>query len=177
MNKILLVDDDNYLRGLYAAVFKEAGFIVFEGKDGQEGLNLVNKVKPDVIFTGIMMPNLTGFELIRKLKGSLETGSIPVIVSSHLGRIEDRMQAEKLGAKAFVVKGTISPKQVVTLVHDILEAKVAQKKFRVVIDPDKLDGPALRQELKAKGPITLELAPGIDDGTEAGFWAKYLAEK
>lgn len=67
MHSILIIDDDDYLRRLYVEVFRQAGFQVIDAKDGAEGLAMTHLHKPDIIFTGIMMPNLTGFEMMRKL--------------------------------------------------------------------------------------------------------------
>ena len=65
MSSILIVDDEKYLRNLYVEVFTQAGFTVFSVQDGAEGLKLALEHRPDIIFTGIMMPHLTGFQMIR----------------------------------------------------------------------------------------------------------------
>jgi len=174
MSKILIVDDDNYLRGVYASVFKEAGFAVIDGKDGVEGLALAKQYKPDVIFTGIMMPNMTGFEMMQRLKEDPNTAAIPVMISSHLGREADHVEAEKLGAKAFVVRGLVSPRQVVTLVLKLLDTKVFEETFQVVVDPEQLDAPKLQKYLHVPSrPLVFELTPGLS-GESGGFIARFV---
>jgi len=175
MSKILIVDDDNYLRGLYASVFQEAGFTVIEAGDGAKGLDLAKSNKPDIIFTGTMMPNLTGFEMMKRLKADQATATIPVMISSHLGRDEDRVEAEHLGAKAFLVKGLVSPRQVVNLVLKLLNTKVFEKVFQVELSPQKFDAGKLQQELHVPGPIVLELTPGLS-GVEGSFIARVVYE-
>ena len=59
-HKILLIDDDNDVRRWYEGVFKESGFDVMVASDGLEGLNIAMKEKPDLIFTGIIMPKMDG---------------------------------------------------------------------------------------------------------------------
>ena len=172
MSSILIVDDDQDLKDTYVAVFQQAGFTVLSAADGVQGLALAKQHKPDIIFTGISMPELTGFELMEKLKTNRETAVIPVIIFSHLGRDEDREKAHALGAKAFVIKGITSPKEVKELVQTILGRKL----FQVVIDPNKLDAEWLKQELGLSGEMILELflgAKGLDENQfEAHFVGK-----
>ena len=176
MSNILIVDDDNYLRSLYGEVFREAGFSVSEARDGAEGLDLARSQKPELIFTGIMMPNLNGFELMGKLRENPETASIPVMISSHLGRDSDRQQAEKLGAKAFVIKGFVSPKQVVNLALSILGGKKAeQKTYRLKVASDQLDDSRLARELGIDGGIIVELSRAAS-GLLNEFQAKVISD-
>lgn len=159
-HRILIIDDDEFLRDVYLRVFQNAGFEVFAAEDGAEGLAVATKEHPEIIFTGIMMPNMSGFELMKQLKSRPDASAIPVVISSHLGREEDRKEAGKLGAKAFVIKGLISPKEVVNLISDILEKQI----FKVVVDQEKLDGKILSQKLKTQGPMIFELTPEIAQG-------------
>jgi twitching motility two-component system response regulator PilH len=175
MSSILIVDDDNYLRTLYVEVFQEAGFTVFAAPDGATGLDLARQQKPNIIFTGIIMPNLTGFELIHKLKENPDTAAIPVIISSHLGREADRQEAEKLGAKAFVVKGLVSPRQVVNLVLTLLGEKAGTKIWRVRVVPDDLDAKRLAKDLSLPGKLILELSPSLT-GLSQEFQAKVISD-
>jgi two-component system chemotaxis response regulator CheY len=170
--KILIVDDDDFLRGIYAEVFRTASFDVLSARDGAEALALVKKDAPEIIFTGIMMPNMTGWQLIQKLREQEATRDIPVIISSHLGRQEDREHSEQLGARAFVVKGKISPKDVVNLVLEILEG---QKIIRVAVDPTKMDAKLLYDRIGVSGPLVLELTRKVEGGPNE-FVARVVPE-
>lgn len=152
-HSILLVDDDAWVRGVYAEIFKNAGFEVYEAGDGAEGLEMLLKHKPKMLFTGIMMPRLTGWELVERMRKNPEISAIPVIISSHLGREEDRKKALALGTRAFVVKGKVTPKDLVKLTLDILERKI----LRIVVDDGRLDAQELRSKLAVSGPIVLEV--------------------
>jgi len=151
---ILIVDDDNYIRSLYSEVFKNYGFEVLEAVDGKAGLDLVLSKKPDVVFTGIMMPNMTGFELLKTLKENPETKNIPVLINSHLGKDEDRRKAAELGAADFLVKGLITPKEIVETVSMIFDRKV----YRVELDMAKLDAQKLAGDL-GLGDFFIEIVP------------------
>lgn len=125
--KILIVDDDNFIRGMYADLFKKENFIVLEATTGLEALNLVEKENPDIIFTGIIMPQMTGFELMESLRRNIKTAGIPVAVSSHLGRFEDQKKAFELGAKDFIFRGEVTPAEAVMRIKNILGQKIIYK--------------------------------------------------
>ena len=109
--KILIIDDDDTIRESYALKFRQEKFEVISAKDGVEGLDLAHKEKPDIIFTGIIMPRMTGFELMGALSKEVSTSEIPVVISSHLGRKEDDQRAKELGAKDFIIHGEVTLNQ------------------------------------------------------------------
>lgn len=121
--KILIVDDDSFVRGAYVAVFKQANFEVIEAVDGLDALKKVSESLPDIIFTGIIMPNLGGFGLTEKLKSDEKYKDIPIVVSSHRGKEEDRQWALVLGIKDFIVSGFVSPAEVVERIKKILNKR------------------------------------------------------
>ncbi|MFH0969109.1 MAG: response regulator [Patescibacteria group bacterium] len=141
--KILFVDDDVPTREMYADVFKNAGFQVTEAGDGVEGLDKATTESPDVIFTGIIMPRMDGFSMMEALKKNLATANIPVIISSHMGREEDRQRANVLGAKYFVVRGFTSPKEVVEKVKSLF---LGEKEYRLELNKYSLDAQKLAQD-------------------------------
>jgi len=117
--KILLIDDDIDLREMYAEVFRNAGFEVLEAQDGVEGLDIASKEIPNVIFTGIVMPRMDGFTMMESLKKTVMTANIPIIISSHMGREEDRERANELGAKDFIIRNMTPPVEVVERVNSL----------------------------------------------------------
>ena len=102
--KILIVDDADVIRETYAQIFKQKKAQVISAKDGVEGLDLATKEMPDVIMTGIIMPRMDGFQLIKALKENVQTSEIPIAILSHLGREDDRKKAEELGIVNFIVQ-------------------------------------------------------------------------
>jgi DNA-binding response OmpR family regulator len=137
--KILLVDDDDNIRGLYADVLKEHDFEVVEAHDGEEGLRIAQANKPDLIFTGISMPNMDGFALIEKLRADKNLASVPVMISSHHGRPEDRAKAEQMGIADFVVFNFSPPAQVVKLMRFRIEGEESLHRFRIDVDAEARD--------------------------------------
>lgn len=132
--KILIVDDDNGIRTMYAEVFKKGGFDVEEAVDGLDGLDKAIKNIPNVVFTGIIMPRMDGFDLMKSLKKNVVTKDIPVIISSHMGREEDQKKAMDLGAKAFIVKTLNTPNTIMEKVKamfnpDVYKLKVAENEL------------------------------------------------
>ncbi|MEK9147757.1 MAG: response regulator [Patescibacteria group bacterium] len=111
--KVLIVDDDEESANLLKGVFKSGGFEVKAAFDGLEGFDMATKFLPDVIITGIVMPRMSGFEMMKNLKGSVSTAKIPVMVFSHLGRQEDKEEAQKMGARDFIIRGMTTPADIV----------------------------------------------------------------
>ena len=118
MKTILVADDDFEQRELYAELFR-ADFDVITANDGQDAWEKIQKQKPSLIFTGIQMPRMTGFELIAKIQNDLSTAFVPIIIFSHLGREEDKHKAQSLGVN-FMVKGYDSPIKILNLVKSLL---------------------------------------------------------
>jgi CheY-like chemotaxis protein len=120
MKKILVVDDDATQHDFYVQFFKQKGLTVIEAEDGLAGLELALKEKPDVVFTGIIMPRMDGFEFIRNLRTNAVTAKTPVIMFSHLGREEDRAKANKLSDVTFMIKGMDGPKVIFEKVEEYI---------------------------------------------------------
>ena len=148
---ILLVDDDEAIRSMYADLFRNNGYKVIEAEDGVEGLDIATKESPiDVIFTGIIMPRMDGFQLVQSLKEYTETADIPVVVNSHLGREEDRKKMVELGARDFIVQGVTSPNDALRRVIQCM----GKGEYTIGIVPDKFEGLKFLQDNKL--PIDLK---------------------
>lgn len=141
--KILVIDDHNETREIYADLFKRNGFEVVEAKDGIEGLDKATSEEGiDIIFTGIVMPRMDGFQMMEALKKNTATSNIPIFVNSHLGKEDDKKKALELGAKDFIVKGMIPLNEIVSrMLHQI-----GEKSYLLKIDPFDLDGQQLIQD-------------------------------
>lgn len=148
IKKILLVDDDVDLREMYAEIFQERNFEVLQAGDGVEGLDLATRELPDVIFTGIVMPRMDGFSMMEALQKNIATSNIPVVISSHMGKEEDRDKANSLGAKDFIIRGTTRPLEVIMRIN----ALFSQAAFEFKLDFNALSGDAerLAKELNVK---------------------------
>jgi PleD family two-component response regulator len=144
--RVLIVDDDESSRNIYADVFKQSGFEVSEAVDGIDGLDKATKNIPDVIFTGIIMPRMDGFALKDALSKNVNTAKIPVFILSHMGREEDRQRAIELGAKDFIIQGMITPRQVVEKV----KVMFGPGEYTLKIKEEELDASKLMADLHLK---------------------------
>ena len=177
--KILIVDDDELTREMYAEVFKKANYEVVEAKDGVEGLDIATKDMPDVIFTGIVMPRMDGFTLIETLKKTVMTANIPVIICSHMGREEDQKRANQLGAKDFIMRDVTTPVKVVERVSNLFVKEGGEYRFE--FNSYALDAQKLARDLnfnlnyqclECNEKLILNLK--LTDAKERKFEAKFI---
>jgi DNA-binding response OmpR family regulator len=130
---------------MYVEIFQNANFEVIVAADGLEGLDKATKDLPDVIFTGIVMPRMDGFSMIESLQKTVMTATIPVVISSHMGREEDRIRATKLGVKDFIVRGTTRPIEVVERISSLFTEAGAE--YKIEFNPYTLDAQKLAKDL------------------------------
>ena len=109
MAKILLVEDDNNLREIYGARLSAEGYTIVSANDGaKEALAIAVKEKPDLIITDVMMPRISGFDMLDILRNAPETKDTKVIMMTALSQAEDKARAEKLGANKYLVKSQVT---------------------------------------------------------------------
>lgn len=138
LKKILFVDDDELLSNVYTSKFKEENFEVWDVKNGKEAWDILQSGKrPDVIISGIMMPIMTGFQLLEKIKASSDLSNIPFYIFSHRGKEEDKKESQRLGALEFIAQSSTTPNEVVRKVKLLLGLKST---FRITISRNIEDG-------------------------------------
>lgn len=120
MSKIMLVEDDNNLREIYGARLMAEGYEIVSAADGEEALALAVKEKPDLIISDVMMPKISGFDMLDILRTTPETKDTKVIMMTALSQPEDRQRGESLGADRYLVKSQVTLEDVVNTVHDIM---------------------------------------------------------
>ena len=118
--KIILVDDNDKKRATYFDKFQAEGFEVLQAVDGKKGLETIKAQKPDLIFTGIDMPEMDGFTMIRELKKDPELSGIPIMISSHLNREKDKAAADEFGVKEFIYYGFVTLNDVIKRARKVL---------------------------------------------------------
>lgn len=122
--RVLLAEDDRFLRRAAEARLRQHGLEVLTAADGEEALRLARAEPLDLILLDVIMPKLHGFEVLKALKQDEATARIPVIVLSNLGQERDVAQAMALGAVAFLVKAHLSLQDLV----DRVDAAFATRK-------------------------------------------------
>src|SRR5882672_1429977 len=111
--RLLLIEDNPDTRQIYKDVFEREGFQVLLAEDGEKGLSYARATLPDVILLDLMLPKISGFELLGRLRADTETHDLPVVIFSALADSADRQKAAELGVAEYSVKAMNSPKQVV----------------------------------------------------------------
>lgn len=120
MAKIMLVEDDRSLREIYSIRLVAEGYNVISAGDGEEGLALAVKEKPDLIIADVMMPRISGFDMLDILRSQPETSHIKVIMMTALSSDSQRQRGENLGADRYLVKSQVGIEDVVNTVHEVL---------------------------------------------------------
>jgi CheY-like chemotaxis protein len=121
--RLLLVEDDRFLRKAAEVVLRRHGFEVLTAQDGEEGLTVARAERPALILLDLIMPKMQGFQVIEHLKQDPETADIPVIVMSNLGQESDVQRAMEAGALAYVVKSNVALNDLADRVRGVLAAK------------------------------------------------------
>lgn len=114
--KVFIIDDDEFILDLYKRVFKLEKHEVESAVDGVEAWTKLGTMSqlPDVMILDIMMPNMNGFDLLKKIKSDSAFSKIPILILSNLYSREDRKKGLDLGAAVYLVKSEHDPKEIVT---------------------------------------------------------------
>jgi two-component system, OmpR family, alkaline phosphatase synthesis response regulator PhoP len=123
--RILLAEDDRFLRRAAEARLRQQGFEVLTATDGEEALRVARAEHPDLVLLDVVMPQLQGFDVLKALKRDTITSRIPVIVLSNLGQEHDVEQAIALGAEAYLVKAHLSLQDLVQKIDATLASEPA----------------------------------------------------
>ncbi|MFZ2545257.1 MAG: response regulator [Candidatus Saccharimonadales bacterium] len=120
MTKILLVEDDKSLREIYGVRLLAEGYDIVSAGDGEEALAMAIKEKPTLIISDVMMPKISGFDMLDILRSTTETRDIKVIMMTALSSDDQRARGEQLGADRYLVKSQVGIEDVVRTVHEVL---------------------------------------------------------
>lgn len=120
MAKILLVEDDTNLSEIYEARMQAEGYVVVTAGDGEVALAVAAKEKPDLIISDVMMPKISGFEMLDILRNTEGLKTTPVIMLTALSQAEDKTRADALGANRYLVKSQVTLEDIVKTAQDLL---------------------------------------------------------
>ena len=116
---ILVIDDSNTNLVLLESLLRRDGYTVFSAQNGKEGLDSVDAYKPDLIFLDLKMPEIDGFEFIRKIRNKNEWKDIPIIIVSAISDRETILESIELGVVEYLTK-PIDIERVLHLTNNIL---------------------------------------------------------
>ena len=118
--KIMLVEDDKSLREIYSIRLVAEGYDIISAGDGEEALALAVQYKPELIVADVMMPKISGFDMLDILRSQPETSKIKVIMMTALSSDDQRQRGEALGAERYLVKSQVGIEDVIATVHEVL---------------------------------------------------------
>lgn len=152
MTKILLVEDDKSLREIYGVRLLAEGYDIVSAGDGEEALAMAIKERPALIVSDVMMPKISGFDMLDILRSTTETRDVKVIMMTALSSEDQRQRGEALGADRYLVKSQVGIEDVVRTVHEVLGD---------VPEPTPAPEPAAEPVAAAGAPTTQQDAPAV----------------
>jgi DNA-binding response OmpR family regulator len=117
---ILLIEDDTFLVKMYKSKFENEGFKALIAFDGEEGLKVALSEKIDMLILDLMLPKLSGYDLLSRLRGEEKGKNMPVIVLTNLSKEEEEKGLYDLGVKEYLVKADLTPTQLVEKIRNYL---------------------------------------------------------
>ena len=124
MKKIMIVEDDDGLREIYKIRLAADGYTVVTASDGEMALSVAVSEKPDLMVLDLMMPKISGFDMLEILRSTPEMAKLRVIVMTALSSDEQRARGESLHVDRYLVKSQVGIEDVVNAVHEVLNDRV-----------------------------------------------------
>lgn len=118
--KILIIEDDKFLRELISQKISKQGYIVVEAIDGEDGIEEFKKEKPDLVLLDLILPGIDGFEVLSQIKSNAELSNTPVIILSNLGQKEDIEKGINLGADDYLIKAHFTPNEIIEKIDKVM---------------------------------------------------------
>lgn len=116
--KILLVEDDTVILRILSERLRKEGYDIFVAEDGEEGLEKVKSLKPDLILLDLILPKLDGISLLKKIKKDESISNIPILILTNLRSDETIEESTKLGVSDYLVKVNYTPDELVSKVKE-----------------------------------------------------------
>ena len=121
VKKILIIEDDKFLRELIAQKLVKEGYDIAEAVDGEKGIKAVGEEKPDLVLLDLVLPGIDGFEVLARIKGDSEIAQTPVIILSNLGQKDDIEKGLKMGAVDYLIKAHFTPAEIIEKIRIVLK--------------------------------------------------------
>ncbi len=172
MAKVLLVEDDNNLREIYQARLAAEGYDISSASDGEEALVVAKQTKPDLVVSDVMMPKISGFEMLDILRNTPGLENVKVIMLTALGQTEDRSRADSLGADKYLVKSQVTLEDIVKTAQELLnnDELAATPAPDTSASDQAAPSPVVETPLEVAPPVTAPepiTTPEVASATEA----------
>lgn len=158
MSKIMVVEDEANLREIYSIRITAEGYEVVSAGDGEEALAVAVREKPDLILSDVMMPKISGFDMLDILRSTPETANIKVIMMTALSADDQRERGERLGANRYLVKSQVGIEDVVNAIHEVLGDKPVTAPMPA---PEAVSAPAPAAPTTEPAPTPAPAAPEL----------------
>lgn len=113
MKTILVIEDDQFLLTLFSKKLTENNYNVLFAKNGEDGLNILKKDTVDLVALDILLPGMSGLNVLSKIRSNPQTKDVPVIVLSNLGQKDDQEKAKTLGANEYLIKAMFTLDEII----------------------------------------------------------------
>src|SRR3989339_469224 len=124
MEKVLIIEDDKFLKDLLIKQLGDIGYTVFHAVDCEGGFKITKDEKPDIILLDLILPGLSGFDFLKEIKkDSSESKDIPVLILSNLGQEDDIKKGIELGAEDFLIKAHFVIPEIIEKIKKTLAQK------------------------------------------------------
>lgn len=120
--KVLLVEDDSFIASSILAALEQGGFDTVLAPNGEQALASLAERIPDIVLLDLILPQMSGFDILKHIKEDPKTRQVPVVIFSNLGSPEDIEKGMSLGAKTYLVKAMLTPTEVVEKVKSMIGA-------------------------------------------------------
>lgn len=121
MAKVLIVDDEEAILMMYSDRLKASSHEVLTANNGEEGIEIAKKEKPDLIFLDIIMPKINGLDVLKQLKSDPDVKDIPVFLLTNLPEDASGGKAKELGVTGYLVKAQVEPARLEEIVEEVVK--------------------------------------------------------
>ena len=171
----MVVEDDAALREIYSIRITAEGYEVVSAGDGEDALAVAVREKPDLILSDVMMPKISGFDMLDILRSTPETANIKVVMMTALSSEDQRARGERLGADKYLVKSQVGIEDVINTIHEVLgdragaaaPAEAAPAPAPATTDAAPAPAPAPVEVTPTPVPAPAEVAPTPAEATAA----------
>ncbi len=117
---VFVVEDDVFLVKAYQTKFAKEGMEVWVASDGKEALTYLEKTPPSVVLLDLMLPQVSGFDILEAIRKSPTWAKTPVLILSNLGQVQDIERGKQLGATDYIVKANVKINDIVAKVKGLM---------------------------------------------------------
>lgn len=159
----MVVEDDAALREIYSIRITAEGYEVVSAGDGEEALAVAVREKPDLILSDVMMPKISGFDMLDILRSTPETANIKVVMMTALSSDDSRSRGERLGADRYLVKSQVGIEDVINTIHEVLGDRAGAAAPAEAAPAEAAPAPAPALVAAAPAPAPVPETPAVPE--------------